>query len=158
MQKLALASYFGQITAELSPAGEPQPDAVKLFLNTLYILANTDKNVFQVKAVFEMRLMMCQGYMPDVFSCSGCGGEHFPFYFDIKNANIFCDKCGKTPYELTEPVVYALRYVLTCEQKKMFSFEMDEALYKKLADISKAYVISVLGYIPKTLEYFEGML
>ena len=158
IQKLALADYLGNITADLSPIGEPQPETVKLFLNTLYVLANTDKNIFLIKSVFELRLMMCQGYMPDVFSCSNCGGENYPFYFDIKNANVVCVNCGKTAYEVTQPLMYALRYILTCEQKKIFSFEIDETLCRKLADITKAYVLNVLGYSPKTLEYFESMI
>lgn len=158
IQKLALAAYLGNITADMSPAGEPQPETVNLFLNTLYVLANTDKNIFLVKSVFELRLMMCLGYMPDVFCCSNCGEDNFPMYFDIKNANAVCCSCGKTQYEMSEPVVYALRYILTCDNKKIFSFEMDEYLYRILADITKAYVLSVLGYLPKTLDYFETMI
>lgn len=158
IQKLALASYLGHLTADLSPAGEPQPDAVKLFLNTLYILAHSDKNIFMVKSVFELRLMKCLGYMPDVFSCTKCGEEHYPFYFDIKNANIYCSKCGITPYAISEPIMCALRYILSCEDKKIFSFEMDDLLFTQLADVTKAYVLSIVGFVPKTLEYFESFI
>lgn len=158
IQKLALASYLGHITADLSPVGEPQPEAVKLFLNTLYVLAHSDKNIFMIKSVFELRLMKCLGYMPDVFSCSKCGRELYPFYFDIKNANVLCAKCGVTSYPVSKPVMNALRYILTCEEKKIFSFEMDDILFRQLADITKAYIINIMGFKPKTLEYFETII
>lgn len=158
IQKLALASYLGNITADLSPIGEPQPEAVRLFLNTLYVLANTEKNIFLVKTAFELRLIMCLGYMPDVFSCANCGKEQYPFFFDIKNSNVLCNECGKTPYEISEPMMYAIRYILTCELKKLFSFELDDYLCRKLCDITKAYILNIVGYFPKTLEYFELMI
>lgn len=158
IQKLSLATYMGQITADLSPAGEPQSDAVKLFLNTLYILANTDKNIFLVKSVFELRLMMCQGYMPDVFSCRNCGQEKFPYYFDLSNSNVICSECGKSGIKIEQSVMYAIRYILTAESKKIFSFELEENQCKELAYISRCYVVNHLGYVPKTLDYFEMLM
>ena len=83
IQKLALASYMGHITTQLFPVGEPQTEAVRLFLNTLYVLANTDKDLFLIKSAFEFRIMMYAGYMPDVFKCAICGAEHFPMYLDV---------------------------------------------------------------------------
>ena len=158
IQKLSLATYMGQITADLSPAGEPQEEAVKLFLNTLYVLANTDKNILLIKSVFELRLMMCQGYMPDVFSCRECGQDNFPLYFDLKNSNVLCSNCGKTAYKTEQSTMYAIRYILTAENKKIFSFELEEVHCKELAYLSRSYVVNHLGYVPKTLEYFEMLM
>ena len=54
-------------------------------------------------------------------------------------------------------MVYAIRYILTCDIKKVFSFELEREVCFKLSDVAKSYLISVLGYKPKTLEYLESL-
>lgn len=156
--KFALSSYIAYITAELSPTGENYKEALRLLLNTLYTLSSSDKNVKLVKSVFELKLMTVNGYLPNVFSCTSCGKDKFPAYFDMKNLNLYCASCSVDGFEITENLMSVIRHILTCDQKKMFSFEISDALCDKLYDFSEMYILRHLTYTPKTLEYLRIFL
>ena len=64
IDKLALASYFAEVTEKTVQEGEVCPDILSLLLNCLYALDTLDKPLEQVKAVFQLRLFTLTGLAP----------------------------------------------------------------------------------------------
>jgi DNA repair protein RecO (recombination protein O) len=51
----------------------------------------------------------------------------------------------------------ALRYIVSAEPKKLFSFRLGAAAAKRLADIAEAYILSQLERGFKTLEFYKNL-
>ena len=73
IDKLALASYFAEVTEKTVQEGEVCPDILSLLLNCLYALDTLDKPLEQVKAVFQLRLLTLTGLAPLLDTCVVCG-------------------------------------------------------------------------------------
>lgn len=64
LEKLALGSYFAEVTEAVAEEGVPQPTLLSLILNCLYALDKWDKPPALVKAAFELRALCAAGYEP----------------------------------------------------------------------------------------------
>ena len=62
LDKFALASYFAEVTEQLTPEQLPAPELLALLLNALYALEKLDRPLALVKAAFEMRAMCPVSY------------------------------------------------------------------------------------------------
>ena len=56
LEKLALASYFAELTELLTQEDVSTPEILSLFLNSLYALDTLDKPRELVKSAFELRI------------------------------------------------------------------------------------------------------
>ncbi len=155
IERLSLATYLGQLAAEMITGGENNLESLSLLLNALYVICETDKNLKMIKAAFELRLMALQGFMPSVITCSGCGEKNFPMYFDIKDGSIYCSCCRKNGYEISENLLSALQYIIYSDSKKIFSFTVTDNIANTLYELAENYVIYHLGKTPKSLDYLR---
>lgn len=73
LDKFALASYFAEVTEQLTPEQLPAPELLALLLNALYALEKLDRPLALVKAAFERRAMCLSGYEPLIGGCAVCG-------------------------------------------------------------------------------------
>ena len=73
IEKLSLAQYFSELALTLVQEGEPSEEYLRLMLNSLNFLANGKKDIEQLKAITELRLMCIAGYMPNLIACDKCG-------------------------------------------------------------------------------------
>ncbi len=157
-ERLALASYLGQLTAELITGGVEHKETLALFLNTLFVMTQTDKDLKMIKAAFELRIMALEGFMPDFLTCTSCGGTEFPMHFDIKDGGIYCSDCRTGGYIVSENLLSALRYIIYSDRKKIFAFTLTDNIANTLYDLAENYVIYHLGKTLKSLEYLKHFL
>ena len=64
VEKLALASYFAEVTEAVAEEGRPDPALLSLALNSLYALDKLQRPLPLVKAAFELKLLCVAGYEP----------------------------------------------------------------------------------------------
>jgi DNA repair protein RecO (recombination protein O) len=69
MVKLTYAAHFMDIILELIQENQPSPRLLKLLLNTLHMLAKTQKQPELISCIFEMRAISIAGYAPHVNNC-----------------------------------------------------------------------------------------
>lgn len=115
---------------------------MQLYLNTLYTISETDKNMDLVLAVFKIRLLCYLGFMPNIYECTNCKNplENEIEYFSFKDNGFKCTLCGKYDkgaVEISEATVKAMKYIVMCPPKKLFSFNITENSLKELILISK---------------------
>jgi DNA repair protein RecO (recombination protein O) len=159
--KLSLGTYFAQAAEVLSQEDTPNPELLSLVLNCLFALDKLGKPEMMVKSVFELRAASLAGYTPDLYGCHVCGNQE-PSFFDISGGVLLCEKCKETAsgirMPLTASVLEAMRYVISCSIKKLFSFDIGEESLVQLSGITEAYLTIQLERGFSALDFYKSLL
>ena len=143
LSKLQYASYITKIINDVTTENQNSFYILKLYLNTLYTISETDKNLDFITAVFKMRLMKILGYAPNVNECVICKSKENLNSFSFKNNGFKCDNCSKQEtgsFSLSEATKNAIIYSIKADNKKIFSFELSEKSLKEFDIIAKLYL------------------
>lgn len=158
--KLSLGTYFAQASEVLSQEDLPNPELLSLVLNCLYALDKLGKPEMLVKAAFELRAASLAGYTPDLFGCHVCGSQT-PTYFDISGGALLCENCRSAAtgirMPLTPAVLEAMRYIVYCDPKKLFSFQIGPEALEQLSGITEAYLTTQLERGFSTLDFYKSL-
>ncbi len=155
IDRAALASYICEV---VSYTGTEQPDVdlLRLVLNTLYAIANGLYPLERIKSVFELRLALILGFMPDVDGCSVCGNTTEESILIIPQGQLICSECRNTLAAreaqearegresvalMTLGVLDAMRYVLHAPAERIFSFKLEENDERLLAHAAEEYLL-----------------
>ena len=166
IERLTVASYFCQIIYEIKPESDTSSVSMKLLLNSLHLLANTQKNAKLIKSVFEMRILTINGFTPDILACNGCGEYENNIRFYIGDGTILCDSCANKSDDpklscgyarLTRGVLAALRHIVYCVPEKVFSFTLDDENIKLLSEVCESYLICQTERNYKSLEFLKSI-
>lgn len=142
LDKLNYAATIVKIISDVTTENQNNYHILKLFLNTLYIISESDKNLDFILAVFKMRLLKILGYSPNVDTCVSCGTNENLTEFSIKDDGFKCEECSKldkSSIKLSEGSKYAIIYSLKADPKKIFSFNITGNALKEFELISRIY-------------------
>ena len=161
IEKLALASYFTQVAEVLSQEDEPNPALLSLVLNSLYGLAMLNKSQDLIKGAFELRAACLAGYTPDLGSCTVCGAFE-PDRFLVSGGVLQCAECLSGQEEgirlpVSPSVLNAMRYIVSCDIKKLFSFSLIPQGERELSDIAQTYLLTQLERSFFTLDFYKSL-
>ncbi len=138
----------------------PAYDILSLFLNTLYVISESEKSLDLIYSVFQIRLLAILGFLPQVSSCVNCGEPMVEnmddFYFSIKEDGVKCKACqklDKSVIHLSKTTFSAFIYILSCDSKKLFSFEIPQESINELSMLSKVYTTQKLDKEYKVIKY-----
>ncbi len=162
VEGLAVAMYLAELAATLHPTGAEADGMLRLLLNTLYLISQGGKDLYQICTVAELRALSLAGYMPNIVMCNGCGKyEGGAFSLDFQSGELLCADCaarqGKEP-NLDAAALAAMRHILLAEDKKIFSFSIPEQSMKRLYHVSRIQMLTVMEKPPKTLEFLNTVL
>lgn len=158
LTKLSLGTYFAQVAELVSQEDLPNPELLSLVLNCLFALSRLGVPEMQVKAVFELRCACLAGYTPDLYGCH-CGSDQAAF-FDLSGGSLLCKTCQSTGIRmpLTVGVLDAMRYIVCCEPKKLFSFSIGNDNLEQLSSLSESYLTTQLERGFSTLDFYKSLL
>ncbi len=157
--KLALGSYFAEVLEQAADSESINPELLRLGLNSLYALANTDIRIEQIKAVFEMRAAAVSGYMPNLDACGICGTEENISAFDIRNGSVVCAKCENGACrKIDGSVLSAIRHVLYSDIKRIFSFSIGDEALKTFSLFAEEYISVHFDRAFKTHTFYKSLL
>lgn len=161
ISKLALGSYFAQVSEVISQEDSPSRELQSLILNCLFALSKLDISEQKVKAVFELRAACLAGYLPDLTACHHCGNL-VPDRFDVSLAHLECRDCRSTEYAgirmpITPGVMDAMRYISYCEDKRLFSFSLQPESLLQLSNITEIYLSTQLEHSFSTLNFYKSL-
>lgn len=159
--KLSLGTYFAQVAEVLSMEDIPNPELLSLTLNCLYALSGLSVRENQVKAVFELRCACLSGYTPGLFACHVCGHQN-PDRFDVSNGTLSCATCRQHEHSgirmpLTASVLDAMRYIVSCEPKRLLSFDVPDESLKQLSQITELYLTTQLERGFSALDFYKSL-
>lgn len=157
--KLALAAYICELTYFVSDAAAGEDGLLPLLLNTLYACAYKGIEIDVAKPVFELRAMAYGGYMPHLSACVCCGKKDGFSAFSVKNGGAVCEECRKsTDFAMDKAVYSAMRYILSCDGRRLFSFEISPGVCRELGEIAEEYVRVYLERDFKSLDYLKKFM
>lgn len=159
--KLSLALYLSQVCEELSPKEDYSEEQLRLLLNSIHLLCNTDKDPIVIKSTLELRMMSISGYMPNLLACSSCNEyESDIMYFNINDGTLLCSNCATNSasgIKLPKSVVTAMRYIIFSESKKIFDFNLTNENLKLLTSVTERYLIAQTQRSYKTLDFYYSV-
>ena len=141
LDKLKYAVHITKIIADVTYENQNTYKILQLYLNTLYVIANTDMDLDFAISIFKMRLMCLLGFKPRIDRCISCKNEKVD-YFSFKDNGLKCINCSKQDtgtIQISESTKNALRYIEIAPPKKLFSFNMSDENKKQLEIIAKIY-------------------
>lgn len=143
IDKLTYASHITKIINDITTENQNSFHILKLYLNTLYTISETDKNLDFIISVFRMRLMKIIGFAPNVSECASCKSKENLTAFSFKDNGFKCDKCQKQEpgcFNIKEATKNAIIYSTKADNKKIFSFQLSEDAMKEFEIVSRLYL------------------
>ena len=146
LDKLKYAVHITKIISDVTYENQNTYKILQLYLNTLYVIANTDMDLNFVISIFKVRLMCLLGFKPRLDRCVNCQNEEVN-HFSFKDNGLKCINCSKQDtgtIQISESTKNALKYIEIAPPKKLFSFNMSDENKKQLEIIAKIYTNSKL--------------
>lgn len=143
LDKLKYASYITKIINDVTTENQNTYKVLQLYLNTLYMISETNKNLSLINSIFILRLLSIIGFRPVIDECKNCKTKEDLSYFSFRDSGLKCKVCGKQDkgaIEINATTKDAIRYIILAEPKKIFAFEVPEDTIKELEIISKIYL------------------
>lgn len=143
LDKLEYAVNITKIIQDVTNENENSYKILQLYLNTLYMLSETEKNADFITSVFKIKLLCFLGFKPRIEECTNCKTRNNLYYFSIKDNGLKCESCrrqDKGAIHISESTATGLKYITLAPAKKLFSFELKNDSLKELQLISKIYL------------------
>ena len=105
LEKVALASYFLELTLELTPEREPNRQLFRLLISALTFLEKRDPDR-KLVSIFEIQALSATGLAPELRQCSDCQEDVWKgsrVTFSPAKGSVVCPACQSGPL-LGEPV------------------------------------------------------
>lgn len=142
LDKLKYAVHITKIIQDVTTENQNCYKILQLFLNTLYTISETDKDLDLILCIFKMRLLSILGLTPRIEKCTNCGEENKITQFSIKDNGFKCETCGKLDkscISMNEGTKNAIKYIILAPAKKIFSFNLKDESLEELKMITKLY-------------------
>jgi DNA repair protein RecO (recombination protein O) len=143
LDKLMYASHINKIINDVTTENQNSFHILKLFLNTLYAISETNKNLDFIVSVFKMRLMKILGFAPNVEECVLCKSKENLNSFSFKDNGFKCEECSKQEagaFGISQATKNAIIYSTKADAKKIFSFNLSENSLKEFEIVSRLYL------------------
>lgn len=140
--KLRYASHITKIIGEVTQENQNSYKILQLYLNTLYTLSETDKNMDLILSIFKLRLLCILGFTPRINECITCKSTEEQSYFSIRDNGFKCEACSKVDkscISMQEGTKNAIKYIVMAPPKKLYSFNLKDESLRELNLISKIY-------------------
>lgn len=161
VDKLALGSYFAEVTEAVAEEGRSDPDLLSLVLNSLYALDKLKKPLPLVKAAFELKLLCVAGYEPLLDACAVCGApEPESPRLDLAEGVLHCAACGLgdgAGRPLDAVSLAAMRHVVYGDPKRLFSFPIDPPGLARLSVACEDFLRVQLDRGFRTLDFYHSL-
>ncbi len=144
LDKLQYASHITKIISDVTDENQNTYKILQLFLNTLYVLSETDKNMDLTISIFKLKLLCYLGFTPIIDECANCKNKLDKISaFSFRDNGFKCQSCArqdKGAIEISEATANAIKYIVLAPPKKLFSFNVSEKSVRELEIISKLYL------------------
>lgn len=172
IDKLSLAAYIADVAEDISLENVPDPELLRLTLNTLYAVANRTHKISKIKGAYELRVSSAAGFRPDLVGCSGCGVySSGTMYLDVMNGRLLCPECRLAELSekeddgtahihiaLTPDVLEAMRYTIYSPMPRYLSFSLPDESLRLYGKATEKYLLSHIEHGFYSLDFYKSML
>ena len=142
LDKLKYAAHITKIINDVTDENQNTYRILQLFLNTLYMISETDKDLDFILSVFKLRLLCLLGFTPHIKECTNCKTQEDLIYFSLRDNGFKCGACGKVDkgaIQLSNSTKTAIQYIILADPKKIFSFQISKENLQELNLVSNLY-------------------
>lgn len=142
LDKLKYAAHITKIINEVTDENQNTYRILQLFLNTLYMISETDKDLDFILSVFKLRLLCLLGFTPQIRACTNCKTGKNITHFSIRDNGFKCEACSKIDkgaIRISDSTKTAMQYIVLADPKKIFSFQLSEENLQELNLVSNLY-------------------
>ena len=163
MEIYALSCYFSECVMAMAESSELEPQTTKLILYALRAVSEQKRNQKLVKAAFELKIMAICGFAPDLSACGAClkpiNGQ---VYFSVREGVVIDKDCkkrigGKDFVALSSGTYEAMKYILSCDMSKLFSFTLGTESLNQLSILCEQYTLYHLGRGFSSLDFYRTL-
>ena len=150
LDKLNTAIEITKIIRNVTDENENCYRILQLYLNTLYTLSETDKNLELVDSIFKLKILCLLGFAPRINECVNCKNKENIKYFSIKDNGFKCENCGKLDkgaISVSESTISAIKYIVLAPAKKLYSFNLKDESLEELKMITKLYFEEKISFM-----------
>ena len=142
LDKLKYAAHVTKIINDVTDENQNTYRILQLFLNTLYMISETDKDLDFILSVFKLRLLCLLGFTPQIKACTNCKTGENITHFSIRDNGFKCEACSKIDkgaIRISDSTKTAMQYIVLADPKKIFSFQISEENLQELNLVSNLY-------------------
>ena len=142
LDKLKYAMHINKIIQDVTEENQNCYNILQLFLNTLYTISETEKDLDLVLSIFKLRLLCILGFTPRLNACTNCKETDNLKYFSLRDNGFKCESCSrqdKSSIKMSESTQNAIKYTVTAPPKKLYSFELKDEALEEFKLITKLY-------------------
>ncbi len=142
LDKLKYASHVSKIINDVTYENQNTYRILQLYLNTLYMISQSDRSLEFILSVFKIRLLTLLGFSPQIKNCTSCKEQENLKYFSLKDNGFKCEACGKidkSAIQISNSTQTAIKYIMLSDAKKIFSFQISDENLQELNLVSKLY-------------------
>lgn len=162
IEALSLAQYFCELCLYHAPNTDNCESVLRLALNSLHFLINRNRDIFLLKAIFELRLMALVGYTPNLIACNECAKyEDDVMYFDTDDGCLYCRRCheyNKDCAVINMTLLTSLRHIIYSDLNKLFLFSIPKEAARALSEITERFLLNKTEQMPRTLSFFNSLI
>lgn len=157
LDKLTYATYITKIVNDVTTENQNSYQTLKLFLNTLYVISEMEKDLDFITSVFKLRLLKILGFAPNIRECVVCQTKENMTHFSFQDNGFQCEHCARQDtgaVALSEATQNAIKYIMVADPKKIFSFQLSEKCKKELEIVANIYLNEKLEKEYKLEKFF----
>lgn len=157
---LCYCSYFAELVRYFTRENIEAEQELLLIYVTMRAVMAGKVSLPLIRVVYELRMMMIQGEILELFTCLSCGKENVHTVY-FKAGGLMCEDCAKkepglresTPLRLSPDALYTLQFILSTDLKKLYSFRVSDAVLAELEIFMKRYFAQYLPHSFTTLDF-----
>lgn len=157
LDKLKYAIHVNKIVQDVTDENENCYNILQLYLNTLYTISETDKDMDLTISIFKLKLLCLLGFTPRIMECVNCKQKEDLHFFSIRDNGLKCEACSridKSAINISQSTANAIKYVVTAPSKKLFSFNLKNESLEEFKLIAKVYFDEKLEKVYKLEDLF----
>lgn len=142
LDKIKYAIHITKIVQDVTMENENSYKILQLYLNTLYMISETDKDKELILSIFKIKLLCFLGFKPRVNGCVNCGEKEKVNHFSIKDNGVKCEECyiqDKGSISISQSTLAALNFIVSSPCKKVFGFNLKDESLKEIKLLAKVY-------------------
>lgn len=143
MNKLTYAAYILSLVEDVLQENQSLNKVLKLFLNALYLLSDSDKSPELIARIFELRFISILGYTPVIGTCVSCNNQCTGELFSYKLGGSICQHCSNKDMScisISAGTVKALEHIIKSSKNELFSFGVSPMVLKELEIVNRNYL------------------
>ena len=135
------ATYFMEVADYYGREGMDETERLKLLYAGLRALEKGQVDMDLVRLVYDLKTLTINGEEPNVFECLSCGKKEDISFFSMYHRGTICRDCYSKEggEKLQQSVLYALQYIITTPEEKLFSFRLSDDAKEQLKDLLIRY-------------------